>query len=74
LPQLPLQLPVPATLPQVPVEQVPPEAAPELQLPVEHPLRVWWCKHPVLTTSKPANDPIHNQRFIAESFWASSYV
>lgn len=26
----------------------------------------------MLTISKPANDPIHNQRFIAESFWAQS--
>lgn len=56
----------PEPLPHAPELQLPVLQVPELQ-----PLRVWWCKHPVLTTSKPANDPIHNQRFIAESFWAS---
>lgn len=73
-PQAPVeQVPVEQVpLEQAPVEQVPLEQAPELQFPVEQPLRVLWCKHPVLTISKPANDPIHSQRFIAESFWASS--
>ncbi|MEM0924489.1 MAG: hypothetical protein AAGJ83_00490, partial [Planctomycetota bacterium] len=52
-----------------PVEQVPVEQAGVPQ--VEQPPRVCCRKHPVLRTSKPANDPIHNQRFIAESFWAS---
>jgi hypothetical protein len=34
------------------------------QLPVEHPPRVLWWRHPVLIISIPAIDPSKSQRFI----------
>jgi hypothetical protein len=66
LPQFPL---LHAFGPQAPVWQVPVWHAPVWQPP-----RVWWCKHPVLNTSKPANDPIHNQRFIADILLGNGFV
>lgn len=58
--------------PQFPVEQPPPPQAPEAQPPPQPP-RVLWCKQPVDMTKRHANDPIHKQRFIAESFRASRH-